>query len=371
MLNESEFAPVVTLSPADVERFWRTVDRSAGASGCWGWLGRPDYQGHGRITIAKRSLRAARVAWQLTNGSLAPRALVLHRCDNLLCIQPQHLFLGTPADVSAGMAASWPCLRGDQHPRAKLTSEAVARARARYADGQVTQAELAAEYGVSRSAMQNAIRGGSWVDVPGAAPARACRCCQRPASTWRHKTCASCRLEIARTRREAGRARYRAEHPRRDPLLAGAARFWAKVDHSGDCWLWTGARDRDGYGRFRVLHAWRGAHRMAWLLARGPIPDGLHVLHRCDAAACVRPEHLKLGTHAENMADMAARGRARAKLTPLAVKEARAAHAGGVGYAKLAARYGVAPETMRAAMRGETWRHVDIAALCHPNERTI
>ena len=78
------------------------------------------------------------------------------------------------------------------------------------------------------------------------------------------------------------------------------------------CWVWGGYRNRGGYGFTRV--GGRGApgklaHRLSWELHRGPIPNGLHVLHRCDNPSCVRPDHLFLGTNQENIADRIAKGR--------------------------------------------------------------
>ena len=87
-----------------------------------------------------------------------------------------------------------------------------------------------------------------------------------------------------------------------DPL----SRFLAP---RGDCIEWTGTKFKSGYGEVhhRGKH-WR-AHRLAWTMANGPIPDGLHVLHSCDNPACCKLEHLRLGTAAENAADKIARGR--------------------------------------------------------------
>lgn len=81
-------------------------------------------------------------------------------------------------------------------------------------------------------------------------------------------------------------------------------RFWSCVQRSDGCWLWTSALDRDGYGRFRAKIAGRplqtGAHRVAFVLLRGPIPDGLQLDHTCREKRCVRPDHLEPVTIAEN-----------------------------------------------------------------------
>ncbi len=94
-------------------------------------------------------------------------------------------------------------------------------------------------------------------------------------------------------------------------LLPDPDRFWAKVDKSGECWIWTAARNRDGYGIAGVRSpVTRKSHRVAWELAHGQrIPPGMHVLHSCDNPACVNPEHLSTGTRKQNMLDRDARGR--------------------------------------------------------------
>lgn len=76
------------------------------------------------------------------------------------------------------------------------------------------------------------------------------------------------------------------------------------------CWLWIGVLDRGGYGRIPIKkYKVRSAHRVAWELFNGLIPNGLFVLHKCDTRSCVNPEHLFLGTQTDNMVDCAKKGR--------------------------------------------------------------
>jgi len=90
-----------------------------------------------------------------------------------------------------------------------------------------------------------------------------------------------------------------------DAIQRAADRFWrrvAKADGSA-CWLWTGARFHFGHGAFKVAGRTLKAHRVAYVLTYGPIPNNNVVRHRCDTPPCVRPDHLLLGSQVENVAD--------------------------------------------------------------------
>ena len=90
-------------------------------------------------------------------------------------------------------------------------------------------------------------------------------------------------------------------------------RFWARVGEpdSNGCWPWLGTKRHTGYGKIRNHYKHEGTHRVSYTLNVGPIPQGLHVLHKCDNPTCVNPDHLFLGTQADNMKDMFKKGRNR------------------------------------------------------------
>lgn len=120
------------------------------------------------------------------------------------------------------------------------------------------------------------------------------------------------------------------------------------------CWGWTGKVGSTGYPD---LTPGRG-HRTAYELFVGPIPDGLYVLHRCDNPPCTNPSHLMLGTHADNMADAARKGRLGTKLNVEQVRKIRALGAAGAGHLQLAVRFDVTKDTIRRILRRETWSRV-------------
>lgn len=85
--------------------------------------------------------------------------------------------------------------------------------------------------------------------------------------------------------------------------------FWSKVDKSGDCWIWTGSRHGFGYGLFGLNGKTRRAHRISYELVNGPIPEGFVLCHTCDNPPCVNPDHLFVGSKADNTHDALRKGR--------------------------------------------------------------
>lgn len=151
-------------------------------------------------------------------------------------------------------------------------------------------------------------------------------------------------------------------------------RFWIHVDkYSSDCWLWTGAKSPNGYGRFRPGPKdvpMVGPHRFSYELHYGAIPDGLVVMHSCDNPACVKPSHLSVGTNKDNTHDAMRKGRMKhyfasgpdvrrgdqaKKLSPEKVREIRSS---SETRRELAQKFGVDRSIIDRIQTFKAWRNV-------------
>lgn len=160
------------------------------------------------------------------------------------------------------------------------------------------------------------------------------------------------------------------------------SRFWEKVDKTGECWIWSASKNSKGYGQIshwvdgkRIV---RRAHRVAFELAYGPIPEmpgshGACVLHRCDNPSCVNPSHLFIGTNAENVRDMDRKGRRKFSvklgsdhpnsiLNEAIVREiARLHYDEGVSQTALSKKFGVCISTINHIFTGRLWAHLKLS----------
>ncbi len=157
------------------------------------------------------------------------------------------------------------------------------------------------------------------------------------------------------------------------------SRFWAKVDKCGPvpahvpklgpCWLWTACRNARGYGSFGFQGGTRLAHRLSWEIHTGRelIGADVCVLHKCDNPACVRPEHLFIGSQEDNIRDRDAKGRARggmgerhalARLNDELVRLIRARNTSGESGYAIGRALGIPNTTVKNVLCGRTWKHV-------------
>lgn len=141
-------------------------------------------------------------------------------------------------------------------------------------------------------------------------------------------------------------------------------RYWAKVTVTDGCWGWIGATVK-GYGVLNVQRRLVYVHRLSWALHNGAIPDGMHVLHRCDNPPCSNPSHLFLGTATDNLRDAAGKfrtshgeGRPNHKATEAQVLRMRALHEAGVTVREMAPLFPVSERTIRKILTRKNWRHI-------------
>lgn len=151
-------------------------------------------------------------------------------------------------------------------------------------------------------------------------------------------------------------------------------RFWSKVHKTKSCWIWKGCFDTKGYGKINSGGNGKTlfAHRLSYEIHFGVHPGDLHVLHRCDNPACVNPDHLFLGTHADNMRDMWRKNRGRcdgagrngcsngnSKLTDSDVVEIRKKCKAGGSFRSLAREYGVSKTLISYIAKRKIWTHLE------------
>jgi hypothetical protein len=310
-----------------------------GPRGCMMFTGFRDRRGYGYIGQGRAGLRpilAHRAAWEVAKGAIPQGMHVLHKCDNPSCVNPAHLELGTAADNMRSKVARGRQPRGGLVHNAKLALDEV---RAILADSRSNSA-IGRAYGVSTATVGEIKRREIWKHV-GAQPA------PDPQPAPKHGSPS---------------APYSV---RRKSLAERLQEKTAAPDANG-CMIFIGAKARSGHGHIfkNAKDKSYGAHRLAWELKHGPIPNGMVVCHSCDVPACVNVDHLWLGTHDDNMEDKARKGRAYrmqgidhplAKLTP---ERVRAIRADSRPHAAIAAQYGVDRSLIYLVKRRKAWAHV-------------
>jgi len=187
--------------------------------------------------------------------------------------------------------------------------------------------------------------------------------CSRPVRQSKRqnfKTCTNC------ANRKAKGLPYPAEQYVLKPLLE---RFWMNVNKATEgCWVWRGGKTGAGYGALQENKKFILAHRLSYEIHNGAIPEGMVVCHKCDNPSCVNPDHLFIGTQAENMLDKKNKGRAKgahkggehalAKLDSAKVCEIRNLMASGVKHREITKKYKISMSTLTDIKSGKTWGHL-------------
>ena len=330
--------------------------------------------------FGKHRVLAHRLSYLVHRGPISEGLFVCHSCDNPACCNPGHLFLGTPADNARDMQTKGRARFGNTHPNAKLTDEQVQEIHRKSAIG-TAQWKIAEDYGITQAAVSGITTGKLW---PHLHPAPACK----PKVSQKRKA-KKCSVEgchsLGRKRGMCLRhyRRLAATGTTAPPIAPDAHKSLRQIlvdklmggieRQASGCWVSTSgdyAHD-SGYGRVAILRTGRGSlrffiHRLSYEHFHGPIPKSAVVCHSCDNRWCCNPDHLFLGTQAENLRDMVRKGRSRTgerhhnvKLSETDVMEIKRLAAGGsILQRAIAAQYGIAQPTVSDIVTGRKWKHL-------------
>jgi predicted XRE-type DNA-binding protein len=154
--------PKLTLT--QINRFLVRADRAGGPDACWPWTGYLCENGYGVVSINGKGYKAHRVSYSIRHEGIPSDSLVLHRCDVRACVNPAHLFLGTPKDNSQDAVKKGrnTKLYGEQNGKTKLTRTAVLAIRRICKRGGLYQKTVARQFGVSEATVSYVVNGGRW-----------------------------------------------------------------------------------------------------------------------------------------------------------------------------------------------------------------
>ncbi len=370
-----------------LERFWEKVNKEPGLGpwgDCWEWIAGKDGCGYAKFNFSSgKYAKGHRWIYEATFGPIPEGLLVRHKCDNRVCVNPDHLELGTHKDnsddkISRGRDRK---LRGMFHPRARLTKDQVIQIRQEYIRGsnEFGQNGLARKYGVTRSAISHVLKDRAWneeslnttekhespIYLPYSQLVKiadevslACPNCDKVFTIKGHRFkdlvkrgninifCdEKCYLEFKASSAEEG--------------LQERFNSYTQVEDENDpdsCIIWTGRKRNSGRGLFHYKEKTYNAPRVAWFLATGEWPpDDKDVLQDCLNHSCVNIDHLFLGTEKEGAELKRISGNLWSKLTEEKVKQIRKLYKKGKKMRELAEEFNVSMSIISKVVRNKSW----------------
>lgn len=353
-------------------------------NGCWVCVNTDIREnGYRRLVVRKAFdsflyMSSHRLSYMHFKGAIPDGLLVMHRCDNRECCNPDHLVLGDALANSADMVAKDRSLYGERHPLSKLTEADVLEIHRLSGAGE-RQSEIAAKFSITQAAVSAIVSGKTWRRLHPNAPKRVtvrrqAIGCTVPGCPMKARKRGMC---LRHHRRLTSTGTTEATKSKDAHLtlakIAMSKLMGGLVKAQNGCWTSTNAdtSHSSGYARVRIYRSGKGAfqafaHRFVYEETKGPIAAGLVVRHRCDNRLCFNPDHLELGTQSQNMGDMVARGRSRtgmrhhnATLSDALVFKIRSLASGGfLTQREIAEMFGIAQPTVSDIVTGRRWRHL-------------
>lgn len=142
-------------------------------------------------------------------------------------------------------------------------------------------------------------------------------------------------------------------------VINSISSFWEKVKKLEKCWEWLGCIC-DGYGIYMIGGKKNKAHRWSWIFKHGPISPGMKICHKCDNRKCVNPDHLFIGSDADNILDAAIKGRMSKKLSIKDVVSIFKMRKNGHSHASISAKFGIHQSNVSRTLSGERWSHLKL-----------
>jgi hypothetical protein len=152
------------LNDKDQHRFWSKVEK-AGSHSCWNWKAYRSTTGYGSFSFKGKPRGAHRISHYLFNGEIPKGMFVLHKCDNRACVNPSHLFAGTPMDNAIDMVSKGRSAKGESHSQARLTEESVRLIKKMYNEG-IEPETISNAFSISKKYAVRIASGGRWAHIP-------------------------------------------------------------------------------------------------------------------------------------------------------------------------------------------------------------